>query len=46
MFYTGLCGTFDGKKQNDWQQRDGSLFDIPGLRPDPFTLSWRCVLFG
>ncbi|XP_033756293.1 uncharacterized protein LOC117339037 [Pecten maximus] len=37
----GLCGTFDGEKNNDLEKKDKVVYTAPGLRPDPFILSWR-----
>ena len=37
----GLCGTYDDNRDNDLQQKDGQVYEGRGLRPDPFSLSWR-----
>lgn len=39
--YEGLCGTYDGNRDNDLLQSDGQMYEGRGLRPDPFSLSWR-----
>lgn len=37
----GLCGTYDGNRDNDLLQNNGQVYEGRGLRPDPFSLSWR-----
>ena len=37
----GLCGTYDGNRDNDLLQNNGQVYEGRGLQPDPFSLSWR-----
>nr|XP_034327587.1 uncharacterized protein LOC105328884 [Crassostrea gigas] len=37
----GLCGTFDGNRNNDLMKRDGDLYTRGGKQPNEFSLSWR-----
>ncbi|XP_062619832.1 von Willebrand factor D and EGF domain-containing protein-like, partial [Saccostrea cucullata] len=37
----GLCGNFDGDRNNDFRKRDGELYTRGGKQPNEFSLSWR-----
>ncbi|XP_029649426.2 uncharacterized protein LOC115223143 [Octopus sinensis] len=37
----GLCGSFDGNKNNDLLMSNGKILFERGKRPDEFSLSWR-----
>lgn len=41
---SGLCGTYDGDKDNDFRLVNGSISLDQSARPDSFSLNWRCVL--
>ena len=44
-FLIGLCGTYDQNTDNDLLKPDGELYEGRGLRPDPFSMSWRWKAF-
>lgn len=39
--FLGLCGTFDGDKNNDLMKRDVTLYTGEVKHPNEFSLSWR-----
>ena len=42
LFFTGLCGYYNGDKSDDLIDASGDLHTVPtNKRPDAFSLSWR-----
>ena len=39
--YLGLCGNFDGDKDNDMMMSDGTLYTGKTKQPIEFSKSWR-----
>jgi hypothetical protein len=39
FYFSGLCGVFDGNKNNDLQKSNGVLHDVPGIIPELFSLT-------
>jgi hypothetical protein len=46
FFATGLCGNFDGDKDNDLTLRDGTVVEKNGHFANQFSLEWRYACFA